>query len=176
MTWAPSHRKSRSVSAAYNFTRSGVGSYSIEPSNLFTYVDGEGLPKNLYATVEDITEVKLSGNLAVSRAYKKRATFASCSWVEQTLTQTAVNNAQNYANSAYSYIQGISGGTPRYETWFGPYTDSRKSTVQDHFRLISSHSFSGFTYDCSCTTADTYAYTCVHVSVVNCYSVTDEPS
>jgi peptidyl-Lys metalloendopeptidase len=146
------------LSAAYNFTQSGSGDYTVEPSNLFTYVDADGTPKELYATVDDVAQFKLSGNLAVSHDHDKRATFVSCSAARRTLINTAAASAQTYTNNAYSYLVGLSSGRPRYRTWFGTYTASRKSTVQTHFRLIRSHPFSTFTYDCSCTDPNTYAY------------------
>jgi len=90
-----------SVSATYNFTRSGAGHYSIEPSNLLTYVDADGTPKDIRATVEDVAKVKLSGNLAVSRAHDKRISYASCSYVEQVLAMTAAGNAGSYARGSY---------------------------------------------------------------------------
>jgi len=58
--------ESLSVSAAYGFTRSGAGHYSIKPSNVFVYVGDDRTPKGLYAIVEVVIEVKLSGNLAVA--------------------------------------------------------------------------------------------------------------
>ena len=56
----------------------------------------------------------------------------------------------------------ISSGTPRYTRWFGSYDDDRRSTVEDHFKLISSSDFSSFTYDCTCTQTDIYAYVCTY--------------
>jgi len=163
-----------SVPGAYNFTKSGSGDYSIEPSNLFTYVDADGTPKDLYATVEDAIEVKLSGNLAVSRPHDKRASFVSCSATRQSQINAAASSAQGLANNAHSYLQSISSGTRRYTTWFGAYTASRKSTVQSHFRLINSRQFSGFTYDCTCTDSGIYAYVCTYIlQSWDCLSVTD---
>ena len=149
---------SPSVSAAYNFTRSGAGDYSIEPSDLFTYVGADGTPRNLYATVEDVAGVKLSGNLAVSRAHDKRASYASCSLSQQAQLMTAADNAQTYANGAFTYLKGISLGTPRYLTWFGSYVQHRKDIVQYNFGKIRSNKFSSFTYSCTCPDSSSYAY------------------
>lgn len=151
------------VFAAYNFTQSGAGNYSIEPSNLFTYVDADGTPKNFHADLEGTIEVNLSGTLAVSRVHDKRASFVSCSSTRKSQLNSAASSAQNYASKAYSYLKSISKSTRRYKTWFGTYTSSRKSTVQSHFRLISSRKYSSFTYDCSCTTSSTYAYVCAYL-------------
>jgi len=150
------------VSTVYNFTKSGSGDYSIKPSNLFTYVDPDGTPKNLYATVEDVAEVKLSGNLAVTRVHDKRAGFLSCSAPRWSQINTAITNAEDYAELAYSHLRGISTSTTRYNTWFGNYTASRKSTVENHFRLMDSNKFSSFTYDCYCAIPGIYAYVCAY--------------
>ena len=94
--------------------------------------------------------------------------------VRQSQLNTAAASAQTYATRAYSYLLGISSSTNRYKTWFGTYTASRKSTVQNHFRLINSDQFSSFTYDCACTDPDTYAYVCAYIfRSRDCYSVTD---
>jgi len=145
------------LTTAYDLSGSNGGEFSVEPSNLFTYVDADGTTKDIYATVGNIPKVKLAGNLP-ARTHDKRATFAGCSATQQTQINTAVGSAQTYATNAYSYIQGISTGTTRYTTWFGTYDSSRKTTVQDHFRLISGNTFSSFTYDCSCTKAGVFAY------------------
>ena len=153
-----------SVSYAYNFTLSGPGQYSIEPSNLFTYVDVDGTLKDFHAIVGDVAEVNLSGALVVPRVHEQRITkFVNCSSAEQTKLKAAAASAQTYAKNAHSYISGISSPTPRYLTWFGAYVRSRKNFVQNHFLLISSRNFSSFTYDCTCVAIDTYAYVCAYI-------------
>ena len=151
-----------SVSAAYNFTRSGAGNYSIEPSNLFTYIDADGTPKNLYATVEDAAAVKLFGNLAVSRIYKKRASFDSCTPTMESQLNSAAASAQNLAFNAYAYVVSISSGTYWYTHWFGTYDASRIATVQNRFELISNGDFSSFTYNCGCP-YPTYSFICPYI-------------
>jgi len=151
---------SHPVSTAYDFTRSGAGDYIIKPSNLFTYIDADGTPKNLYATIEDAVKVKLYGKLAVSRVHHKRATFNDCSSSQQSDIELAASNAQVYAKEASGYLTGISSATERYTTWFGTYDGSRKSTVQEHFSLINSRDFSAFAYNCTCTEASLFAYVC----------------
>jgi len=147
----------------YNFTRSGAGAYSIEPSTLFTYVDADGTPKDIHATVEDVAKVKLSGNLAVSRVRDKRATLTNCKWLERVLLDDAIESAQTYASKTYSYIWGMSRDSRRYRTWFGNYNAINRIVVESHFQKINSHKFSDFTYDCSCTIPTSAAYVCAHV-------------
>ena len=152
--------QSPSVSSAYNFTLSGPGQYSIEPSNLFTYVDANGTLKDLRATVVDVAAVNLSGTLAISPVHDQRTGFIGCTAIRQSQINAAASGAQTYARSAYYYLLGISSGLARYTTWFGSYVTARKNTVQNHFRLINSRQFSSFTYDCTCKKADTFAFVC----------------
>jgi peptidyl-Lys metalloendopeptidase len=152
---------SHDLSAAYNLTSTGEGVYTIEPSNLFTYIDNSDNLVKIYAK-NDASEVSVSGSLSVSRI-KRRATFATfnnCTSSEQTQVNTAATNGNTYAANAYTYVSGISSGTTRYTTWFGAYTSSRYSTVVSHYQAISSHSFSDYSYDCTCAGHDssTFAY------------------
>ena len=129
---------------------------------------------DIHATVEDVAEVGLSGALSVPRARGKRAPFVNCSSDMQSQLGTAAADAQTYASNAYSHLTGISDDAPRYTTWFGAYVASRKSVVENHFQLISSHQFSSFTYDCTCTRLNTYAYVCACAFCLrDRYSVTD---
>ena len=100
----------------------------------------------------------LPGNLAVSRVHHKRASFINSSSTRQLQLNAAAFNAQTYAANSYSYISGISSGTPRNATWFGAYTIFRKSIVQSHYQLISSCQDSSFTYDCTCADASVCAH------------------
>jgi len=150
---------SHDLSAAYNLTSTGEGVYTIEPSNHFTYIGASGTPVDIHAN-NDASEVKVSGNLFVSRK-QKRASFVGCSASQQSQLNTAAANAQSYAGNAKNYLTSHTSGTPRYTTWFGAYTSPRHSTVADHFTRISSRSFSSFTYDCTlngCPNSNTYAF------------------
>jgi len=152
-----------SVSTVYDFTKSGSGDYTVEASNLFTYVDADGTPKDLYANVQDVAEVKLSGNLAVSNLHVKRASFVGCSALRQSQLNTAAVSAQYYAIYAYNYISSLSSVTARYKTWFGTYTPARKNAVQSHYQLIKNHAFSSYKYDCTCNDPGIYAYVCAYI-------------
>jgi len=94
--------------------------------------------------------------------YDKRAGFNSCSDDQQSQLHDAAGGAQTYATNTYSYVSGISSGTPRFTTWFGAYDDDHKGTVQNHLGLISGNDFSSFTFDCSCTDPGVYAYVCAY--------------
>ena len=152
------------MTKAYDFTKSGTGEYSVEPSNLFTIVDADGTLKDIYATVWNTAKVKLSGDLPVPRVHDKRTTFGSCSSKQQSQLEAAVDKADNYAAIAYNYIADISSGTTRYTTWFGEYDGVRKNTIDQHFESIDAKGFSELTYDCTCTDTDTLAYVGVYTS------------
>ncbi|EIN05799.1 peptidyl-Lys metalloendopeptidase [Punctularia strigosozonata HHB-11173 SS5] len=151
------------LSAAYNFTSSGSSTYSIEPSNLFHYVDPETKQAvALYADVERAHVAAVSGKLAVARpipTLTKRESFVGCSSSEKSEVSSAATAAQSYAKGAYNYLSTNTASTPRYTTWFGTYTSKRHSTVLSHYSNMNSASYADFTYDCStCDEADTYAY------------------
>ena len=123
------------------------------------------MPKDLYATIEDVAEVNLSGTLAVSRVHDKRANYNGCASHRQQAINYAAANAQNYASESYSYLLSMPtslSGTRRYNTWFGtPYAND-KYTAETIFKAISSHQFSNFTYDCTRNKPDVSAYVCAY--------------
>ncbi|KZV90495.1 peptidyl-Lys metalloendopeptidase [Exidia glandulosa HHB12029] len=147
-----------SLAEAYDFTRSGAGTYSIEPaSSAFLISTASGI-QEIYADTLAHT-ARISGTLAVERpAVSKRATFVGCSSSRQTLINTAATNAQSYAAESYAYLTNHTSSTTRYTTWFGTYTDARHTTVTTHYSNLSSRSYASYTYDCTCT-EDYYAYT-----------------
>lgn len=152
------------VSAAYDFTRSGAGDYSIKPSNLFTYVDGDGTPKGLYATVEHIAKVKLSGDFVVPRHVRSKRAFVGCSDTQQMVVEAAIEAAKHRVEKSLIYLDSISAPTARYETWFGEYDEGRKETVRSSFqKMLQVADFSSLTYDCTCPDPSkpiTIAYVC----------------
>ncbi|KAI0756579.1 peptidyl-Lys metalloendopeptidase [Daedaleopsis nitida] len=148
------------LSAAYNFTLPGAGKYTVEASNLFHYVDAENQPVEIRADV-DTHVTSVSGKLAVAkptRTLTKRASFVGCSSSRQTSLNSAASAAQSYAAAASSYASSHTAASPRYTTWFGAYTSARHATVLDHFTKISGNTFSSYTFDCTCSDSDTYAF------------------
>ncbi|KAF9265890.1 peptidyl-Lys metalloendopeptidase [Marasmius fiardii PR-910] len=147
------------LSSAYNFTLPGEGTYNVHANNLFLYVDpATNEIKELQAVHEAPFTSSLTGKLAVAPRYSKREVYQSCSSSQQSQVASAANQAVTYANGASSYASSHTSSTPRYVEWFGAYTDSRHSTVVSHYNNIKGYSFTGNTYDCSCTEAGTYAY------------------
>ena len=167
------------MSAAYNFTRSGAGDYYIEPSNLFTYIDVDGTPKNIHATVRDVAGVKLSGNLTFFRVSdeRPRGGYPGCTANDMNMLAAAAETAQDYAYDAYSYLKGIRDSTPLYSFWFGVYSHGRRRIVQEKFRWMNSRRFSNYIYDCNCVDGrpDEPAYVRVYIfRSRRCKLVTDK--
>ena len=147
------------VSTAYNFTRSGAGDYSIEPSNRFTYVDGDGTLKDLYATVGDVARVELSGDLAVSQpVYHKRAPFIGCSPDQAQHIYTTALNAEVLVLRALKYMPGLAGPTPRSEVWLGPWRFPIHEGFRLHLLLIDRSRVSKSLYDCTCQNIYSFGY------------------
>ena len=139
------------MSAAYNFTRSGGGGYSIKPSNRFTYVDGDGTLKDLYATVGDVARVKLSGDLDISPPISyTRGRFLGCSADEVTALITSTLDAGVIVQRAIQYLAGLTVGTPRYTVWFGVYVFDRKEAVRALYARIDACKMRTFTFVCTC--------------------------
>lgn len=65
------------MSAAYNFTESGVGKYYVEANNVFQYVDASTQKATqIVAEVTEAHAASISGKLAVARPIlQRRATF-----------------------------------------------------------------------------------------------------
>ncbi|KAF9038941.1 zincin, partial [Hymenopellis radicata] len=56
------------------------------------------------------------------------------------------------------YLNSNTASTDRYVTWFGEFTDSRHNTVAEHYSNMLDHPYADYTYDCTCTDSDVYAY------------------
>ncbi|KAF8962979.1 hypothetical protein BDZ97DRAFT_1905037 [Flammula alnicola] len=146
------------LAQAYNFTASGAGSYDFRARNIFYVVNDDETISHIYADSKSHA-AKISGMLASTRpTLAKRVTYKGCSSSQHTSLVAAAAAAQSYAASASSYISSHTNSTTRFTTWFGTYTTARHSTVESHFSAISSNTFSSYTFDCTCTDSDTYAY------------------
>jgi hypothetical protein len=109
----------------------------------------------LYATVEGVVEVELSGNLAVSRAHDKRGiTFTNCEpWRVRELRRLT-NIAKLLAFNARGYVEGMRiqlYNYPRYNAWFGCPTPQNMRNVRITLQRIArlgTNRFRDFYYDC----------------------------
>nr|VWO97136.1 Uncharacterized protein [Ganoderma boninense] len=152
------------ISAAYNFTSTGYGTYTIEPSDLLHAVGSNNEISEIHADVEPFAATIAAGKLVVARpshptggSLAKRATFTNCTASQQTQVNTAASGAQNYASTSLTYLRTTT-NTTRFRTWFGSYDGDRHDTVTDHFSRMNANNFANFQYDCSCTTAGVFAY------------------
>ena len=103
----------------------------------------------------------LSGKLAATRptpTLTRREQYNGCSSSEQSAINSAAPAAQSYVAAALSYLQTHTASTARYTTWFGTYTSARHSTVLTHYSNLNGNTYSSYTFDCTCTDSDTYAY------------------
>lgn len=147
---------------AYDFRTTGEGSYDITAKNLFYLLDD---PQGIIPIRADVTHEKqttrLSGRLYAPRlvtAPSKRTNFLGCNSSQESQISIALVSANNYASSALTYLNGHLASTKRYTTWFGSNTSVNHDTVTSHFSSLSSRGYASFTYNCSCTDSNTYAY------------------
>jgi hypothetical protein len=83
--------------------------------------------------------------------------FVACSVDRQSLIAQARIDAISYSTNAKSYLNANTLDT-RYTTWFGVFSTTRYSTVNNHFNAITSAFVNAtITYDCGCT-QNYYAY------------------
>lgn len=145
----------------YDFARSGAGDYSIGPSNVFTYVDGDGSLKDLYASVEGIAEVKVSGDrLAAHLPLRGRGkdkdmsvTFDRCSDKEQAILTAAAEVADRLIAETYTYVQDLNDSTVRYTTWYGAHNENRMTLLRWQWRSMTENPktrLSALAYICDC--------------------------
>jgi len=152
------------LSTRYDFTASGEGTYEFHALNTFTHIDTTGNLISLKASPNSPVSLKLSGNIAIipltphSAKFVKRAKFVNCTADQQTQINAAVPAAQKYAGDALVYLTNNTSSTPRFTTWFGLYLPTNHDLVTEHFTAISGGQFSTFTFDCSCTKANTFAF------------------
>ncbi|KAJ7642405.1 peptidyl-Lys metalloendopeptidase [Mycena polygramma] len=150
------------LSKAYNFTASGAATYDIAAANAFQYVDAAtNSLVTIHADAGDAAHTAaISGELAVARrTLDKRISYQSCSSSEKTQLVAAAAAAQTYANNAKSYLTSQTTTSPRFVTWFGTFTTAHHTTVLSHYTKMAADAYADYTYDCSCTDDDTYAYT-----------------
>lgn len=112
------------LGGVYNFTTAGESTYEIVPTReaaTFTHLTPSGELVSLRADIADAHSATLKGELtptayvgagAKRSSLSKRAnSFVSCTSSEQSSLRTAAVNAQTYADSAYTYLTGISAST-----------------------------------------------------------------
>jgi peptidyl-Lys metalloendopeptidase len=94
-----------------------------------------------------------------SIVYQNGVGYASCSSTQISGAAAAVAQARTYSENAKGYLASNKQGA-RYTTWFGAYTSSRYSTVNQHFVAIDAaidQANNNVVIDCSCKQSY-YAY------------------
>ena len=91
--------------------------------------------------------------------YQNGVGYANCSSTQITGAAAAVGQARTYSENAKGYLAANKQGA-RYTTWFGAYTSSRYSTVNQHFVAIDAaidQTNNNVVIDCGCNQSY-YAY------------------
>jgi peptidyl-Lys metalloendopeptidase len=119
------------------------------------HVDGVSLED--YEAVMEAMERGLDEAATAPSLQALTPTFSGCSASRQAAIVTALNNAQNYANEASSFLANNTGSTTRYTRWFGTFSSSRFNTVRSHFTNISS-AIRTKTFRFFCESCSAFAY------------------
>ncbi len=97
-------------------------------------------------------------------AFGVNVAYVGCTADRQDLLGNAVIGARQYSENSKGYLNSNATG-PRYTSWFGSYTSSRYTTVQQHFTTIDNamdQNNGQITLNCNCTDVpdpnNTYAY------------------
>ncbi|KAF8152249.1 deuterolysin M35 metalloprotease [Crassisporium funariophilum] len=123
------------------------------------------IPASLTITRKNVPPVALSpvdqilNNTVNVANLMKRESFVGCDASRQAEIKRAAVAAQNYASGAFSYAKANEkSNTNRFRTWFGAYDAAKHQTILTQFTNINRNNFSAYTYDCTCTQNDVYAY------------------
>ncbi len=125
-----------------------VGMESLMSNEVATFVEGRSNP--LASLGEDKS--------ALANAKSSIAYSGSCSASQKSTLTSAVSAASSMANNSVSYLNGISGSTPRFTTWFGSATSSALSEIRaDYAKIKDALDNKPLVLDCSCKQSY-YAY------------------
>jgi peptidyl-Lys metalloendopeptidase len=84
--------------------------------------------------------------------------YEACSESQQSDLIAARAQAKAYSLNSKNYLSGNNYTNPRYSTWFGTYTSSRYTTVQNHFNdIYDAFNTAGVNFNCGCK-QNYYAY------------------
>ena len=163
------------VPTAYSFTQFGAGDASIEPPNLFTYIGVDDIPKDLHATVEGVSKVKLSGGRVVPRHLpfsSNEPKFSRCWPKDKQEVQNAIREAQRLVDRAIAEIEGSD--HTNFVTWFGGYSDYMANRVKENLiGFKACLNFAGYTIKCGYYDLDYLDYCDISKQLQGRCSVTD---
>jgi peptidyl-Lys metalloendopeptidase len=130
-----------------------VGMASLMSNEVATFVEGRSNP---LASLGDANFG--ADKSAVFGAKSSIAYSGSCSASQKSTLTSAVAAASNMANNSVSYMNGLSGNTPRFNTWFGSATSSARSEIRaDYAKIKDALDNKALVLDCSCKQSY-YAY------------------
>ncbi|KAK0492372.1 hypothetical protein EDD18DRAFT_1310960 [Armillaria luteobubalina] len=158
----------------FNFTNAGESSYTITPLSTIQAVEEGGTLTTISAHVIPASVV-LSGQLSSTwklsssslggaadgrssaRSLSKRASYTSCSSSRQSINAQAITDSSTIAKASISHLEANPSGSTTQTTWYGTLATSRYKGTLSAFEGLATAPAS-WTYDCSCTDSDTYAY------------------
>lgn len=127
---------------------------SMASAPISIWIDGEAVRKTqaLSASIQGRTKPG-GGSVCVGGTC-----FEGCTTTQQGQLATALSGARSYATESKGYLATGTVG-PRYTTWFGLWTASRYTKANNDYIAISSAlDTQTVTFNCGCTTKNTYAY------------------
>jgi peptidyl-Lys metalloendopeptidase len=130
-----------------------VGMESLMSNEVGTFVEGRNNP------LASLGEANFGADKSALLGAKSSIAYSGrCSASQQSTLTSAVAAASNMANSSVSYLNGISGNTPRFTTWFGSATSSALSEIRtDYAKIKDALDNKPLVLDCSCKQSY-YAY------------------
>ncbi|KAF8637837.1 hypothetical protein AX17_002466 [Amanita inopinata Kibby_2008] len=154
------------LSRAYDFNGAGEGEYIVQANELFYAIQTSGKVLPLSAGTEHFI-MNIRRRLVTKPAVEfgiltGHTIFEGCSASEQSEINLAAPAAQRYVEAAYDYFRSHNSGSPRYTTWFGEYDHDRHGIALSHFQAMRNGNFSQFTYDCTCSKPEVFAYVYPH--------------
>ncbi|KAK0185414.1 hypothetical protein F5146DRAFT_180093 [Armillaria mellea] len=158
----------------FNFTNGGESTYTITPLSAIQAVEEDGTFTAISARATPASVV-LSGQLSSlsklsssslggaadgrtgARSLSKRASYTSCSSSRQSINAQAITDSSTIAQASISHLEANPSGSTTQTTWYGTFATSRYKGTLSAFEGLATAPAS-WSYDCSCTDSDTYAY------------------
>jgi peptidyl-Lys metalloendopeptidase len=130
-----------------------VGMASLMSNEVSTFVEGRNNP------LASLGEVNFGEDKSAVFGAKSSVAYSGrCSTSQKSTLTSAVAAASSMANNSVSYLNGISGNTPRFTTWFGSATSSALGEIRANYAKIKDALDNKLlVLDCSCKQSY-YAY------------------
>ena len=134
----------RAQEQAFNQSLVAAPLPNLRSEAVFAQID---VDNKLRADLQQPSLVTLAGSVSYA---------ANCSSSRRTSIATAMTSAKTYASNSANYLTNYAtasrANSVRYKTWFGSYTSTRWTTVNNNFKKISSAlQNQAIQFDCGCT-------------------------